>query len=326
MIDFVKIAVIGIEPQRWTQNPELSFERIINIQTGEIIKETATWNSLKFTIKSNYMNLQGSLHKCFNHLVGITAPNANISGSDKGFNGNKFNYMNLLYLLSILQDKFSINPYDSYLMNLEVGVNIQHKFKTEKVLNGLIMCRGNKFNRPESYSLRSAQFSQFRIKVYNKALQYGLPNEVMRFELAFKKMETINQMGIFTLADLLNISKLSKLGNLVCLRWSQILIIDPTIRSQELTPIERIRLKEYRNQDWWTDQASNRLDRHKKRYHKIEAHHSEHLKSKISQLISQEFDNLIMCVRYDSSDIVSSITQADNLYQFKENRIINTHY
>jgi len=199
-------------------------------------------------------------------------------------------------------------------------------YTTDKILASLVMIKGKPFNRPKASTYRQAELSQLFVKSYDKAAQYGIPREVFRFEIKYRKMAILKTVGIEFLSDLLDTSKLNRCKELMLKRWDQILMIDPTIDELNLTQNERSNLKDYRSVEWWFGLKSNHRDRHKKRYYQIETNHSKHLKTELRSLIAEEWDKCMNCVLDDYSSIGSIITQLHYSNKYKENRILNTHF
>lgn len=326
MIDYVKILVTGLSPSDWTNNPQLKFKTIVDRNTGEIKSELAELGGLQFVIKNNRLTMQGSIHKYFNHLMGVSAPNQSSYKTDKGFNGNRFNYKELTFVLDNLQQTFGIDPNWSKLQNVETGVNIEMYYTTNKILSGLVLIKGKQFNRPKASTYRQAVLSQLYVKAYDKASQYGMPMEVFRYEIKYRKMSILNKAGIVFLSDLLNVSKLNRCLDLMLYRFDQILMIDPTIDELNLTQNERMRLKQYQSIEWWLDLRANHRDRHKKRYYEIEAKQSKYLKTDLRRLIIEEWNKCMTCVIDNHSSIGSTITHLYTYNRYKQNRILNTHY
>lgn len=326
MIDFIKARVFGLNPERWTMHQSLNFVTHYDNKTAEVLLEEAKLGGLTFKIKGDIMLVSGSIHKYFNYLKGIRAPNQSSDRPDNGFNGNRFTYDNLKFVLDNLHQNFGIDPYSARNQNVETGVNVEMYYTTNKILSGLVMIKGKPFNRPKASTYRQAELSQLFVKAYDKAAQYGIPTEVFRFEIKYRKMGILNDAGIVFLSDLLDVSKLTKCRDLILKRFDQILMIDPTIDELNLTQNERMRLKDYRSIEWWLNLKSRHRDRHKKRYYEIEAKHSKHLKTELRRLISEEWNKCIMCVIDYHSSIGSTITHLHYPNTYNQNRILNTHF
>ena len=324
MIDFQKTEVFGINPNDWINNEYLDFLETKSLKTGEVReKYIAKYYGMDFIITdSGRMFLHGSLHKYYNFIMDITAPNQyNEIQKRKGFNGDQFNYSNLEYTIQDLENRFEINFSNSRLHNLEFGVNAKHTLITDMILDNLMLHIGKQFSRPLDTTYRQAQHVQYSVKVYDKGLQYGMYDNILRFELKYIKMQELNRLGIFNLNNLSSYGNLQKLGNLLIKRWSEILLYDYTINEAILTEQDAIRLKDYNNMNFWSKTLSNHRDRHKKRYYKIASNYSEGIKDQILELIKSTWQELIKdCVINDYSNIRSNITHLNT------SRIINTHY
>lgn len=303
MVDYLKAEVYGCNSQEWTNNPYLDFKGTHSTKTGLIDnKITAQYNSLTFTIyDSGLLLLSGSIHKYFNHLQKKKAPNQYSKEEiQKGFNGNDFNLTQLKYALNDLKKKFNIDLNNSIIRNIEFGVNLIHLYTTDKILDSLMLHKGRQFYKPLSTSYSELQHTQYWLKCYNKATQYGLNNNLIRFEIKYKKMKQVNDLGIINLSNLTDIELMKNAKAELLKRWKEILFIDYTISENKLTSNQKTRLMNFKNPLFWKGIKSNHLHRPKKQYHKIEAEHSEHLKKKFSNLISTKWEHLNKhCVTFD---------------------------
>ena len=99
MIDYVKIELKNIDLHRLLSLSELKFYSQVSQQTGEIkesTKQIATYHYCNITLyESGYLEFTGSIHKLWNSLNGVKAPNYK-SKPDKGFNGNNFSYLEII--------------------------------------------------------------------------------------------------------------------------------------------------------------------------------------------------------------------------------------
>jgi len=303
VVDYVKVEVYGCNYDNWTKNQFLEFEGNYWLNTGLIEGEiVAQYNNLTFTIyESGKMCFKGSLHKYYNRLQKVKAPSQHTKKEiEKGFNGNTFNYTQLCYVLKDLNNKFNINLGQSILRNIEFGLNIAHQFNTEKILDNLMFHKGKLFCNPKSTNYKELLHTQYRIKCYNKSLQYGIKNNLMRYEIHFKKMKQVNDIDIVYLSDLKNRSLLNKVKNVLLIYWKEILFYDYTINESLLTHKEQVLILQFKNPLYWKGIKSNHLDRPKKKYYGIEAKHSMQLKNKISELIKNQWEQLnTNCVTFD---------------------------
>jgi len=328
-VDYQKTKVRYVNPNIWLNHSLLDFKREASEKTG-LLENTsrAKYFNLDFLIcynekkpdQVNSMWVQGSLHKYSNFLKGINAPNQyNDELKAKGFNGNDFSYNDFLNVLNDLEARFSINFEHSTLHHLEYGVNIRHNLKTSAILDGLILHNSGFFNteRNKYKYLRQAKKDQLVVKVYDKALQYGLFHPVLRFEMKARKMEFIKDMNIKSLNDLRNIARWDLLLNDLLKCWDNILFIDHLMNKSKLNQKEQTRFKDYSNILFWENTNPNHRDRPKKRYKEIQRKCEGKTHETIKHGIMQAYSDLVACVRIDSSSNKSNITQL---------RILNTHF
>lgn len=293
MIDFVKIKVVGSKKENWTNNPLLDFKGEYHFSTGEASnKIAAEYNNMVFKIfPSGLMLIQGSLHKYYNFLKGIKAPNQHtIEEINKGFNGTDFNCYQLAYAINHLKKTFCFNS--GYVTNAEIGLNIKHSFETELILNGLMMHKGKCFNTPLNNSYRRLEHSHYKIKCYNKALQYGMDEELIRFEIHYNKSKYLKEIGLVTIDDFLKAEVLDGALNLLLIKWWEILMYDYTINEELVCDKVKSKLKDYKNVSYWRGIMSNHLDRPKKHYKIIEGKFSQNISGKLSKLMINKWSVL----------------------------------
>jgi hypothetical protein len=298
VIDFVKVEAVLSSEIDLTAHPLLIdlFSTSINNQTGEVKTIEAHYNNLLFKHQGNKLFVQGSLHKYYNFLIENHAPNQFTQYEiSKGFNGDDFTLANLQFSINHLCDTFKIDRHKSRITNLEFGVNLElDGFRSKSVLNGLLRHHGAMFNKPLQNTFRRLYHSQYSIKVYDKALQYNIPNEVLRIELNFCKMLQLNQHGVYFLNQLTDESILKELGKLRVTRWDEVLFYDPTINEAKLNSYERLKLANYKNENYWDAIASNRMYKPKKVLTDLTNRFSNLIQSKISVELITKWEQLLI--------------------------------
>ena len=78
MVDFVKIEIPFYNSVKLLKNKLLDFKGNYSMTSGEVneIKIIAEYNGMKFiSYSSNRMEIRGSIHKYFNFLSKVKAPN-----------------------------------------------------------------------------------------------------------------------------------------------------------------------------------------------------------------------------------------------------------
>ncbi len=292
MIDFIKVDAVRFVDSDLTAHPLLkdSFETIFYHSTAEIKEQRATYKNMVFVLKpTGRLFIQGSLHKFYNLLDEVYAPNQKTGiTKSKGFNGNDFDYNKLSCSIMCLFKMFDVDIEKTRILNIEFGLNIIHTFNTQLILSGLLRHHGMLFNRPMYNSFRKLRHDYYFIKCYDKALQYGMHDNVIRFELKYQKMRELNSVGVFYLVDLMNQSILQNLLPILIKRWGEILFCDYTINPKSLNTKDKLKLANYKNENYWHDLKPNRLHRPKKHLQELISKHSNNIKESLrGQLISK---------------------------------------
>jgi len=194
MVDYIKgFTYLPGLAQKLLNSEYLHFEMKVDEETGEIKYQEAQYKNLKFKIFPSVgrVKISGSVHKYWN--CGL-------------HNYNDFNIRDIGYVLRDLEDKFGIDLKEVRLENIEFGVNVVTSYDPNVLLNNLIVFKNHPFDKMRIHGSgkgKVVELSQYIIKIYNKSLQYGLLNNVLRYEIKIKKMKYLNQGAIY-LSDLLD--------------------------------------------------------------------------------------------------------------------------
>ena len=260
MVDYNKLETYSLSHDNLSLNSLLDFGMMKNIgehgelipivyngetqrnKEGEIRYKTpykdAFYNGLQFKLyNTGKTEIKGSMHKYFN------------SGAH---NYNDFTINSFIEVVNDLQRKFNIDPKDCIIRNLEIGLNITPPIDTTQFLDNCFLHSTMPFeygmDRPDA-KYKQVKHIQFYVKLYNKGLQYKnefeLDTEILRFELKYNKMKTINDLGIFTLQDLKEFD-FTNFKRLLFEQWNKILYYDNTIKSNR-----EIKLLNYSNPNYW---------------------------------------------------------------------------
>lgn len=243
MIDGVKISYLLTDFQKWKEETGISFNVTVNLDNGEVkqvtrpdkktglhytsIEHRAKFETYQLTVNevthtgktTKYiLTIEGSLHK--NHF--------------KGANFSRFTFADLCSQINYLCLRLHLNPAKCRISNFEYGLNLPVKFNAIEYLeNNLISYKGKRFDRLKTENQNSigydSRLSEYRIKVYDKSLQHGLKEPLMRFEKAYKKMTSPKKLGISTLADLTKPYILKKLQMELLQAWHAVLLFDDTV-------------------------------------------------------------------------------------------------
>ncbi len=274
--------------------------RTINGETQTTIAHRADFDTYKLTVKettkikingkklvSYLLILDGSLHK--NHFGGA--------------NYLPFTWEDLQKEICHLENSLNLSPELARLVNLEIGVNIIVPFAVFPFLQkNLISYKGNSFNkyRPDKKGFclgKYCELSQYSVKIYDKGKQNKLPENVMRFELRFLKMETLKQRGINDLTNLKDPIKVNGLLSLLLMAWDNVLLFDSSInlKKPEIKPKEREVLQQGSNPKFWEDlkdQDTRQFNYQRAKFKELVSLHGKGWNQIIRELIKKEWQNL----------------------------------
>ena len=171
-----------------------------------------------------YLRVSGSLHK--NHV---------------GENFGNFSLQGIRDELDFLKNVFHL-PDATTISTVEIGINIEFDFRVMNYLRkNLLSYKNNYFEQYQpGQNGKSIGFfyrsSAYVIKLYDKALQYNLPNNIMRFEVAIKK--GVSKYGILTINDLYDSNKIKDIASNLKLFWEDVYFLDPLIKSENISEKE----------------------------------------------------------------------------------------
>ena len=279
MIDFVKCQIKNADTKALLENRLLEFKGTYSVNTGELgNKRKAKYKGLKFIIYDSGCTLvQGSLHKYWN---------------DGFHNHNSFTFENLQFVLKDLAAKFNINLSNCVFQNIEIGVNITLPFPVNTVLDNLLFHKCEKFKDVsiKGANFKEAEHSQYYVKIYDKGLQYKIPENLMRFELKFSKMKKVNKVGVMTLQDLQNKANFKPLDGLLLDGWDKLKLFDGTLKTDQLSTYQRqVKVHQWRNADYWQNLKKNQRCRELKTYLQIVRDHSDNTQEMIKGQIAHKW-------------------------------------
>ncbi len=301
MVDFVKFDVLEEDvPLNLRVNPLLTFTRPIDPTTGEL-KEGSTmleanYQNMRFRLyDSGRLQVSGSVHKYAN--LGV-------------HNYDLFGYARLLKVLKEFKDNFGFDLKKCNLSNIEFGFNLIPPIDATPLVDGLMLHRSApflKFSIPDA-CYRQAAYDNHFVKAYDKYIQYvgkigcNVLTQIFRFELKFTEMRSMNRVrkaktvkiGIKTLADLKDKSKLRAGLELVKEAWEDVKLFDPTLRKNELTSHQKNKkVLQWSNVNWWVELSSSMKSQEKIKMEKAFKDHSENVKEQIAVLMENMVNELL---------------------------------
>lgn len=249
MIDGVKCSCVGLDANRWRDNPLLNFGLCVSESTGELLSQRreAKARSLWFALTPARdgglsCSIAGSLHKYKN-------------GDDTNYNA--FTFQELSQTLDDLSERYGIDLASALIHSLEIGVNIQLDYTPQIILKNVICHKGKAFDsldrRDKKLGLICVH-TDYSVKLYDKGYQNKTPEldkYVLRYEVKLHRRRMLQPFGISTLADLKDIEKTTSLITLLWERLSEIVFFDYSFKAKELSKSKRLNWERYSNPNYW---------------------------------------------------------------------------
>ncbi|GAB7086049.1 hypothetical protein JCM15579A_21450 [Marinifilum fragile] len=287
LIDGISIELIDFDFHLWERLPELEFSVLTVVGSGmELGSRKAHHKGLDFIIEpKGKAKIKGSIHKFFN---------------DGDHNINRFTYEDFIEAVGQLSI-FGVNPENARLKSFEIGLNLDtsvSKIETKTFLESVLYCRGAERSEMElngktgygyAYKTTNATY-----KFYDKGEQSKVQSELLRVETKFTRMRAVENYGIYTLADLLDETKLSRLisdkflkaiDETIFFEWDQIKT------TRRLPAKYKSKFKDLRNPDWWIKDERSRRERHRNKLlleKLINQYAKRNIKNILKDLISLE--------------------------------------
>jgi hypothetical protein len=282
MIDYLKIHRLPVPQDKILKDDRLTFPLSNVATTGEIMNrsQVAHWQELQFVVRGEKVSLKGSLHKHF----------------EGGTNYRDFHLTDIKATIAKLAETFHFDPQQAIINFLEVGVNIPLDNDPTELIKTLVIYRNNPFTplyvKGKGFG-RKCETQQFTIKVYNKSLQYGLNEPLMRFEVKIKRMKYLERFGItgLTLADLTKPETYQPLKTILPEVLKGILIYDPEINPESIQNPKDLQLfTEGRYPEFWQDLPKATKNRKLKRFNELAG--GEKIKNEMKQSIIEKWNQL----------------------------------
>ena len=289
----------GIEILNLPANPanlhKLDWNISVNTNTGETAhKQTAFINGLFLAAyKSGRVILKGSLAK-YNH----------------GNNCKDLTLLELRKTVNELADTLGINPAETDLNGLEIGVNIELPYNPNEFLNSLIVWHRIEPLRWTGKNENYVQFgrSQTTLKIYSKSLQHDLSGNLLRYEFRIDRMAFAHKLGVKTLADLTAPDKWQSLANELLNTFNGLIYYDNSIDQTKLTAPERKLLEKGNNPYFWSKSTLNRsaINRNHKKFMALVNTHGKKRLNNIKNLIENKLITLKTCT------VITDISEKKN--------------
>lgn len=179
------------------------WEVTINEHTGEQVDDVrrASFRGMNMELKpaaTGYrLTINGSLHKYYN---------------GGNHNANEFPFTDLQYAVNSLSAAIGIEPANMELHGIEIGINVPLPFTPLRVLNNAVCYKNKPFRPIHKRNKRKGLICclyDYDVKLYDKAEQSGIDcGYLLRIEVKVNKMRYLQGYGLATLEDLIALSKI----------------------------------------------------------------------------------------------------------------------
>jgi len=222
------------------------------------------------------------------------------------YNFNDFTFNQFIEVVTDLKRKFGIIPENIPLNNLEFGVNLIISYSPSIFIDELLHHKGKGFNVTKRNKMHYSEcgHTQYSLKIYNKGLQFNRGN-ILRFELRFFKMQSLNKIGIYTLSDLINVDVWKMFGEMLRKEFDSLIYYDSSINYSTITAEEQRknskkatieqRILELGNNPKFWNSLSNRTTKmnYTDRFKSLVNEHGKYQFYKIGEQITGKVDELI---------------------------------
>ena len=308
MIDGITIRSQIRDFEAWKKAVNLSLFLSVGSDTGEVrarkrydqttITHRGKFETFEIIVKDvtneatgkhlHYLTVKGSFHK--NHF--------------NGTNYRPFTFQDLQEEIYHLCKNLCISPDKAQISILEIGLNVSLPFAVMPFIrHNIISYKGKSFSdyKPDRKGISLGivcQRSQYAVKIYDKGLQFELPDNLIRVELRFLKMQSLNRRGIKYLSDLQNLTRLNDLQKLLFQAWNNILIFDIAGEIEKLpfTKREKDFLKDGWNPKFWEGlkekESGNKYKYWVKKFRKLVVKYGNNWQTIVLNLLKNEWQNL----------------------------------
>lgn len=271
-IDYIKARIVGLNKDHFLNNSKLTFTPVLENKTTDSVKYWYNeFDNIKVKVyESGGIYLNGSLHKFYNNGL---------------HNHNEFDNGAYLETLNELNEVFKIEPRNLNIIQIEYGVNITPPIRTNQILNNLIQHKNKDFEHKisnEHGNYYQCEHEKYIIKVYDKALQYGCKDEVLRIEIKQSNWSEYREQGLYSLEDFNQCNKLLFLNNLLT-KWNDIIFYDPTNKGVE-------KWGKYSHTNFWRELRTKSNKTQKKHRDRLRTINKEHGLN-VQQLVNDEVIN-----------------------------------
>ena len=187
------------------------------------------------------------------------------------------------------------------VLNVEFGVNLKGLIKSSLILNYCLIAGSTKIkdvslsNWQSNYKQATKQ--NYWIKLYDKKKQYkdefNLTDDILRFEIKYKRMVALNNLGFYCMNDLLDKAIVSQIINEVVKCWDSIILFDKSIKKESLTRYEKeVKINQWNNANYWLELKPKERFKQKQKYNEVVKKHSNNVHLEVRARILSKLNNL----------------------------------
>jgi hypothetical protein len=270
MVDFIKLYWRDKSIFGPFVTDRTNFARLYSVleeHSGEITyPKKARFENMLVVVSEKSGYVKNSIHKLHNLLKG-----------EADHNHNDFSYSNLSFTIDNLASKLS-DVDSAIITQLEFGFNITTTIPAEIIIERMVLMHKHKgANHDKEYhgngKLKQFDRSTYLIKVYDKAKQYELGQNILRFELKLFTRRELMRLGVNHLNDLKDKVILENLFKFTLKRFDEMTIIDKIQDPIKITCKDDKVLSIYRNPSFWQNELANlhteTRARHKRKFHDL---------------------------------------------------------
>ncbi|MFV0418712.1 MAG: hypothetical protein ACK5KT_08290 [Dysgonomonas sp.] len=220
---------------------------------GEDITYTTWIQNLKLVSTPKTTYLEGSLHAFHNALNGLSHRDE----KRKWVNYNDFTFRDLMKVLDVLNQKLGYDLSQTTISTCELGYNINIDVPAKEFIDRHVFmyklkypCYDPKYK--EGMKMKKYDLENYYLKIYDKSLQFGLSEHILRFEIGFRSDE-LRECDVHSLADLADEDSLDLLHNSLMKKYNDLLILDRFDGFPTMSESERDMMRLYTNPQFWVD-------------------------------------------------------------------------
>lgn len=294
MVDFIRLFYrdkVRFEHFVCQEENFKELDTLFGFHTGQIKYPYRTsFNGIEVKVTSKHGYVYNSIHKAYNDKF-----------CQELHNHDDFGYLKLCYMVDYVSSKL-IGTELANLTQFEFGLNIETPVPARHIIrNNVLMHKQNGANHNRVFNgrgeLKQFDYHNFVIKIYDKAKQYNLSRNILRFEIRYLKAKEFQKFDIYKIADLKDKQKLRKLFINLMQRFDEMTVVDnydeSTIPEKDLSKLIR-----YSNPLYWERVISNRSNQTKMRHIRayqnlLYKHNLLQVKSILKDLLQKKYLQLI---------------------------------